>query len=246
MNNTELLKNIKKEYSQMLKRDEMIKKLATLDMSKFEGKALTKRILTYINEKLKNYSTSFYEVGSLKNIEVITKPINYNYKDMIKISITFYQGDAFTQEQYNKELNNWLNSSQNTLKALKSDINHINKRIKDYNKIIDLVEKFEEESSYSFRDNVSYKYSYNHKILIEPKKEDIDYNTTLLLLNMDNIKENYDFIHENIDFLLSQEYNALLKLQLKRNIILYENENINFNIINMDEIRKHLQNIKEE
>ena len=174
MEKQELLKKIKLEYSKMLKRDQMIKDVAKIEMKKFDNKGLNKRVLTYIEENAPKYRASFYEIGSLKAIKIISKPINFNYSGMVEISLTFYQGNQFTCERFKKELENWQNSSSETLKKLEYDIKNIDKLVKKYNKLIEEIEVFQKLTSYSFRDNIDYKYSYNHKITIEtPQYENI-------------------------------------------------------------------------
>ncbi len=77
----------------------------------------------------------------------------------------------------------------------------------------------------------------------QERKERIEYQTYLLKINLDNIKSNYDYLMEETSNMLKMNDNELL--EIFRNNTFDFHDTIDFDYIDIKEMREYLEDFKE-
>jgi|GEM_PF-2838687 len=155
MNINEVKQGLVKEIDELNSQCVLLQELIKIDVSKYDGKKLTKRIETHMNKfigesRYLRFHQSYY--GS--NWEIYYSDKN----SIVKIELTFYNfehidgGKAFSNEEYLKVLNQTLDKKYRDIDKLNQELIVIEDKCKEYNNLIDKLKEFEESNSYKLRD----------------------------------------------------------------------------------------------
>jgi len=167
MTKKELNQIISKELTKVKNELELLQKIKKIDLSKFEGKQISKRIEAHLKKELgENYYISltydlYYDYKLY--ISYMEKNEHNYYNERIKIEITVYKMNEpvklFRYSELEKQIDQWISSHEKTIDKLTNELENIDHAIKLYNDLIAIEIKCGKELSYIFKDSVSF---YNH------------------------------------------------------------------------------------
>lgn len=174
MTKKELNQAISKELTKVKNELELLQKIKKIDLSKFEGKQISKRIETHLKKELgENYYISltydlYYDYKLY--ISYMEKNEHNYYNERVKIDITVYKTNEpvklFRYSELEKQIDQWINNHEKTIEKLTNELENIDQMIKLYNDLIAIESKCGKELSYIFKDSVSF-YNYAWRRTIE-------------------------------------------------------------------------------
>ena len=154
MTKKQLMKQLENAIAEKKVELKIIKQLLELDLNKFDGKKITKRLDTALrNSDLRLYTN--YDDRDKYSFKIT---INLQQNDWVEIYIRMSedrtQSNIFSIESYKKTLNDYAETRNRELNQIKKDLDNIDTIIELTNKLHDQIEDFKNVLSYRTAEDI--------------------------------------------------------------------------------------------
>jgi hypothetical protein len=153
---------LKKIVLERVKREtirKMVVDLQGVDLSRFNGKKITKHLVNAINNEGFDFKVSISSQYFWTEL-LLFKNVNHTYiKETLQI--TQDRERLFNYDEFKKEIKKELASLDKTIEKLKNEFENIDELIDLYMEIYSKQELFRKKSSYVFKDLVGYDFRYS-------------------------------------------------------------------------------------
>ena len=147
MTKQDLINKLENQIKENHQEIENINTLLALDLSRFNGKRITKHLDTAIRKSGLSLYTN-YSDGSKASFQINinrNEPPFYNYINIyIRMSDDYLLRNTFNYEQYKKVLNDYISTRTKEIDACQKDLDRIDTIIELTNKLHDQIGEFKE------------------------------------------------------------------------------------------------------